>query len=152
LRHLTREGGKITVESTVEDPLPPVSGNPTQLHQVLLNLCVNARDAMPRGGLLNIDVTSGEMDRKRLPAGCAPREYVTIRVSDTGEGIPTDLRKRIFEPFFSTKAADRGTGLGLSTVLGIVKTYGGFLELTSEVGRGSTFDVHIPAARSGLAI
>jgi len=142
----------INIETTVAKALPAVFGNPTQLHQVLLNLCVNARDAMPKGGSLTIDASSVELDTSRLPEGLGlqPGQYVTLKVTDTGEGIPNEIRKKIFEPFFSTKEAARGTGLGLSTVMGIVKTHGGFLEVASKVGRGTTFKVHLPAVEIGL--
>jgi CheY-like chemotaxis protein len=124
-----------------------VNADPTQLHQVLLNLCVNARDAMPSGGVLTI--RAGNIVLDDVYAGMNPDAragaYVVIEVQDTGGGISPDDRDRIFEPFFTTKKVGEGTGLGLSTTLGIVKSHGGFINLYSEVGRGSTFKVYIPA-------
>lgn len=121
-------------------------GDATQLQQVLLNLCVNARDAMPRGGALTLEVQnmeikgSADRDEDEMEAG----NYVAWSVSDTGTGIPPDIVERIFEPFFSTKDPDKGTGLGLSTVLGIVKSHGGYVQVASSVGKGSTFTVYLP--------
>lgn len=130
-----------------EEPLPAVVGDPTQLHQVLLNLCVNARDAMSGGGTLSVRVQEVELDAAyaRSIPDAAPGRYVALRVSDTGSGIPPDILDRIFDPFFTTKAADKGTGLGLSTVLGIVKGHGGFVQVYSQTG-GTTFTVYLPAA------
>src|SRR5438132_3755215 len=122
-------------------------GNATQLHQVLLNLCVNARDAMPSGGSLNIEAKNISLDNKvtRLQPEPVSGPYVLLAVSDTGQGISPELLDKIFEPFFTTKAPGKGTGLGLSTVLGIVKSHGGFLDVASEVGKGTVFHVFLPA-------
>lgn len=137
----------IAIETSVADKLPPVIGNPTQLHQVLLNLCVNARDAMENGGSLVIEASRATLNGATLPDGrrTAPGVYVVLKVSDTGHGIPPELREKIFEPFFTTKELGSGTGLGLSTVMGIIKTHGGFLDLASETGKGTTFKVYLPA-------
>ena len=126
----------------------PVTGDATQLHQVLLNLCVNARDAMPQGGKLTIALENLMMDdnRVRLHPEAKPGAYVVIGVSDTGTGIPADIQEKMFDPFFTTKAPDKGTGLGLSTSLGIVRSHGGFIACYSEVGRGTTFRVYLPAS------
>jgi PAS domain S-box-containing protein len=113
-----------------------VAGDPTHLHQVILNLCLNARDAMPAGGRLTLGL------RNEVIGGC---NYVVISVADTGCGIPPALRERIFEPFFTTKEKDQGTGLGLSTVQGIVQALGGFIEVESREDEGSTFIVRLPA-------
>ena len=124
-----------------------VTSNTTQLHQVLLNLCVNACDAMPEGGRLSIkteNVILDEMHAGRNPEA-KPGPYVVITVSDTGMGIPKEIRNKIFEPFFTTKAPDKGTGLGLSTCFGIIKNHGGFINCYSEVGKGSAFKVYLPA-------
>jgi len=131
-----------------DDMLPAVVGDPTQLHQVLLNLCVNARDAMPGGGTLSVRVQVVELDAvyARSIPDAVPGRYVALRVSDTGSGIPPDILDRIFDPFFTTKGADKGTGLGLSTVLGIVKGHGGFVQVYSHSGAGTTFTVYLPAA------
>ena len=128
-----------------------IKGDATQLHQVLLNLCVNARDAMPNGGTLTLEVENKEIDASfasTLPEA-KPGTYVVFRVVDTGTGIPPAMIERIFEPFFSTKGADKGTGLGLSTVIGIVKGHGGFVRVYSVQGQGSTFAIYLPAAGSG---
>lgn len=131
------------------DPhLPTVSGDSTQLHQVLLNLCVNARDAMPHGGTLTLEARVMEVDAAYASAvpDAAPGRYVVFRVRDTGMGIAPEILDRIFDPFFTTKPPDKGTGLGLSTVMGIVKSHGGFIKVYSQPGRGSTFAVFLPAA------
>lgn len=123
-----------------------VRGDATQLHQVLLNLCVNARDAMPDGGEIVLDVERVTIDAaaaSTLP-DAAPGDYVVFSVRDTGTGIAPDVLDRIFDPFFTTKAVGVGTGLGLSTVLGIVKSHGGFITVDSYVGKGTTFRVHLP--------
>jgi PAS domain S-box-containing protein len=123
-----------------------VLGDVTQLHQVLLNLCVNARDAMPDGGTLTLEVENVTIDEAcaaTLPES-RPGRYVIWRISDTGIGIPPEIVERIFEPFFSTKGPERGTGLGLSTVSGIVKSHGGFIQVRSMPGEGSTFSVYLP--------
>ena len=125
----------------------PVEVDPTQVHQALLNLCVNARDAMPAGGRLIVaaeNVTLDAAEAAGLP-GAKAGSYVRLRVTDTGTGIPAEVQERIFEPFFTTKGAGQGTGLGLSTVLGIVKGHGGFVRVDSTVGRGTTFELYFPA-------
>lgn len=136
-----------------EQGLPAVVGDPTQLHQVLLNLCVNARDAMPGGGTLSVRVQAVELDTAyaRLIPDAQPGRYVALRVSDTGSGIPPQILDRIFDPFFTTKGADKGTGLGLSTVLGIVKGHGGFVQVHSQPGQGTVFTVYLPAATTDPA-
>jgi len=128
--------------------LYPVCGDATQLHQVLLNLCVNARDAMPRGGVLRLEAANIELDRRQtamLPQPVSGK-FIVLSVTDTGCGIPAELRERIYEPFFTTKEPGKGTGLGLSTVLAVVKTHRGFVEVASDVGRGTVFKVFLPAA------
>jgi two-component system cell cycle sensor histidine kinase/response regulator CckA len=124
-----------------------VFGDPTEAYQVLLNLAVNARDAMPKGGTLGISVTNVRLDEDHvfLNGKAAPGAYVRFAVSDTGSGIAPEISEKIFDPFFTTKEVAKGTGLGLSTALGIVKSYRGFMNLTSEVGRGSTFEFYLPA-------
>lgn len=138
----------IAVETFLPDDLWPVRGNPTQLHQVLLNLCVNARDAMPQGGRLSFaadNVTLNPADAARFPEG-KTGEYVSLMVSDTGMGIPPEIQARIFEPFFTTKTEARGTGIGLATVLRIVRSHGGFVGVDSEPGQGTSFEVLLPRA------
>ena len=125
----------------------PVLGNPTQLHQVLLNLCVNARDAMPNGGSLKLTADNAALENKVTPLQTEPVSgpHVMLAVSDSGHGIEPHVLQKIFEPFFTTKEPGKGTGLGLSTVQGIVKSHGGFLDIVSEPGKGTTFAVFLPA-------
>jgi len=137
----------IQVETDVAADACFVSGDMTQLHQVLLNLCVNARDAMPHGGKLKLRVHNFTADAHfaSLNPEAKSAAYVLFEVTDTGHGIPPDVRDRIFEPFFTTKELGKGTGLGLSTTLSIVKSHGGFILVESEPGKGSTFQVYLPA-------
>ena len=158
LRHLITEMAKIakdtfpkaiTVHSRTPKDLWNVEGDATELHQVLMNLCVNARDAMPAGGQLTLkaeNVRSSADQAWHSDARSGP--HVVLTVTDTGTGIPPELRARIFEPFFTTKAADKGTGLGLSTVANLIKRHNGFIELESELGKGTEFRIYLPAAPS----
>ena len=155
-QHLLKEMQKI-VRSTfppnillqVKLAKPPraVLGDPTQLHQVLLNLCINARDAMPEGGTLTLETANLNADEAYCSTQpeAKPGPYVVVRVADTGTGIPPEVLGRIFEPFFSTKGPGKGTGLGLATVMNIVKSHGGFIQVQSKPGQGSTFSVGLPA-------
>jgi len=158
LRHLIVEVAKILketfpksieVSTDVLQDLWMVSGDSTQLHQVLMNLCVNARDAMPNGGSLSISAENLLIDENYVRMNLEAKEghYIMITISDTGVGIPREILDRIFEPFFTTKDVGQGTGLGLSTVLGIVKSHGGFVNVYSEPGIGSSFQVHLPAVQ-----
>ena len=146
---LTRETfpRSITTEATLARDLWLVEGDATQLHQVLLNLCVNARDAMPDGGTLRLTAANVQLDAasaRRIPGG-QPGPCVEWRVADTGQGIPPEVLDRIFDPFFTTKEIGKGTGLGLATVLGIVRSHGGWIEVTSTVGQGTEFRILLPA-------
>ena len=125
----------------------PVLGDPTQLHQILLNLSVNARDAMPEGGSLTITAENTVLDELRVAMHpqAKPGRYVTFTVRDTGIGIPAAMLDNIFEPFFTTKEVGKGTGLGLSTVVAIAKSHEGFVDVESEPGYGATFTVFLPA-------
>jgi two-component system cell cycle sensor histidine kinase/response regulator CckA len=128
---------------------PPLfNGDSTQIQQVLLNLCVNARDAMPNGGTLAISVEPAELQGEavRINPKAKPGPYVVISVADTGTGIAPELMDKIFDPFFTTKPIGHGTGLGLPTVLGIVQGHQGFVQVESIVGKGSTFQIYLPAA------
>ena len=140
----------ISIETNLLPSLWPVRANSTQLVQVILNLGINARDAMPKGGRLVIGAENLIIDDATAAAnpGAQPGPHVRITVSDTGTGIPPDLIDRIFDPFFTTKAAGKGLGLGLSSVVGIIKGHGGFLQVQSEVGHGTEFRLYLPAAPS----
>jgi len=155
-RHLLKE-----IETIIKDTFPKnirlelffpketwtIQGDPNQLQQILLNLCVNARDAMPNGGRLAVILENRVIDEeyaaKQIQA--RPGKYVTITVSDSGTGVPDALIDKIFEPFFTTKELGKGTGLGLSTVLAIAKSHHGFIEVQSDFGKGSAFTVYLPA-------
>jgi two-component system, cell cycle sensor histidine kinase and response regulator CckA len=137
----------IRIKIKLQD-LWPLVGDATQIHQVLLNLCVNARDAMPEGGTITIEAEKAEWgeDSPRPHPDAFPGRYIVIKVSDTGTGIPPEIMDRIFDPFFTTKDPGKGTGIGLSTVAGIVKNHGGFMNVYSEVGQGTRFSLYFPAA------
>ncbi|MCC6458294.1 MAG: PAS domain S-box protein [Caldilineaceae bacterium] len=141
---------RIHVKVKIGDDLWPVLGDPTHIHQVLLNLCVNSRDAMPNGGELELSVSAVTVDSHH--AGMDPvakaGNYVLLRVADSGTGIPAALRERIFDPFFTTKEVGKGTGLGLSTVQAVVKSHGGFINVYSEEGRGTEFKIYLPVHES----
>ena len=147
-------GEHITVGTNARDGPAIVCADAGQMEQVLMNLAINARDAMPRGGRLTIETaraTFGENDERPGRGLTLPGSYVVLRVSDTGVGIPRDQIARVFEPFFTTKEVGKGTGLGLSTVYGIVKQSGGYVWVESEEGHGAVFSVFLPTA-SGQAV
>lgn len=138
----------IAIHQTISTQLTcSVSADPTYLHQVFMNLCINARDAMPDGGTLSFAVEQCAVDEAftQVNLDAQVGNYVVVTIADTGTGIPLEIRDRIFDPFFTTKAPGQGTGLGLSTVLGIVKNYGGFLQVSSEVGWGTEVKIYLPA-------
>lgn len=130
----------------IEQNIPEIVGDYTQLHQVLLNLCVNARDAMPDGGLISISVRkiSNSHEGKFAYLGLKEEEYIQLSVSDTGTGMPKEVREKVFEPFFTTKEIGKGIGIGLSTVMSIVKSHKATIDLSSEEGKGTTFDIYFP--------
>jgi len=139
----------ITLSAEVTDHDAEVLADPTQIQQVLLNLCVNARDAMPGGGTLTLGLARSEVDRalSSLYPGAQPGPHAVLSVKDTGSGIASADLDRIFDPFYTTKPIDQGTGLGLSSVLGIVRGHGGFIQVDSTPGEGSEFRVFLPIAR-----
>src|SRR6266436_245921 len=143
----------IILKTNLEENLWTVFGDATQLHQVLLNLAVNARDAMPQGGTLTLAAEDTLLDEAtaRLMPGLHQGPHVLFRISDTGTGIPSEIADKIFDPFFTTKSPDGGTGLGLSTVMGIVKSHRGYIEFESKVGQGSEFRIYLPADLTRLA-
>jgi len=160
IKHVVNEVAKIACETfpksidiktDVPRDLWTVSADPTQMHQVLLNMLVNARDAMPKGGILTISAENITVDEtySRMHLEAKPGAYVCLAIADSGTGIPADIREKIFEPFFTTKEIGMGTGLGLSTTLAIVRSHKGFINVYSEVGKGTTFRIYIPATGTG---
>lgn len=143
----------ITISTDVASQLWSVSGDSTQLHQVLMNLCLNARDAMPNGGSLQLSAENLVVDAatEETQADLKMGPYVVLTVTDTGTGIAADQIERIFDPFFTTKELGQGTGLGLSNVIGIVKSHGGVVTVSSQVGQGTQFQVFLPAIAAPVA-
>ena len=141
----------ISVRCSAPKDLWTLEGDPTQIHQVILNLAVNARDAMPQGGVLSFTASNVEAAqvRHRFAAKVSSGDYVLLEVEDTGNGIPVGVRDKIFEPFFTTKEAGKGTGLGLATSLGIVKSHGGFIDFETQLGQGTIFRIYLPAVPAG---
>jgi two-component system cell cycle sensor histidine kinase/response regulator CckA len=150
LRRVIGEHIAITVQ-TARD-LHVTLADPSQIDQVLMNLCLNARDAMPKGGRLELETRNVVITEEdcRHAAYAQPGAYVLLSVSDTGSGMDAETIEQIFEPFFTTKEMGKGTGLGLATVYGVVKQHGGFLNVESEVGKGTTFQMYLPST-SGMA-
>jgi PAS domain S-box-containing protein len=143
----------VAVHTHYPEDLWTIVANATQLQQVLLNLCINARDAMPTGGTLTLALENFEVDDHcaSMTPGAKAGPHVLLEVKDTGTGIPRDIIDKIFDPFFTTKELGQGTGLGLSTVIGIVKGHGGFMDVESSLGRGTSFKVFLPANITELA-
>jgi PAS domain S-box-containing protein len=139
-------GEDITLETRLEPALDAVEADPGQIHQVLLNLSINARDAMTDGGVLTIATANARFEAGTAPHGCQAGAYVALRVADTGVGMDEETMRHLFEPFFTTKADGFGTGLGLATVYGIVEQSGGSIQVDSEPGKGCRFDIHLPRA------
>lgn len=162
-KHLIKEIVKILKETLpksieINFHIPPdlwmISADATQMHQVLMNLCVNARDAMPEGGSISIKAENVFVDENyaRMHLEAKPGRFVVISVSDTGPGMSAEIQSRIFEPFFTTKEMTKGTGLGLSTALTIVKSHGGFINVYSELHKGSQFTLYLPAVDTPGAV
>ena len=157
VRHLLQETANVIGETfpkniRLEHDIPknlwPIMADPTQVHQVILNLCVNARDAMHAGGRLTLRAENCILDERAANKieGARPGAWLVLHVEDTGTGIEPETLTHIWEPFFTTKGADQGTGLGLSTVRGIVESHKGFVVLKTQPGHGTTFRVYLPAA------
>src|SRR5579872_920610 len=142
-------GKSITIKTTLEPRLHTTLADPTQVQQVLMNLCLNARDAMPHGVSVFITTENVPIDQASLGSDfdAVPGDYVLLKVSDSGTGMDISTLERIFEPFFTTKEVGKGTGLGLATVFGVVKQHNGFIRVESELGRGTTFRVYWPAVK-----
>jgi signal transduction histidine kinase/CheY-like chemotaxis protein len=136
-------GETIEVSLALGPDLPAIVADPVEIEQILMNLALNARDAMPRGGRLSVD-TAFVASPIHMRPGMPPGPHVVLTVRDTGTGMTADVKARVFEPFFTTKSVDKGTGLGLSTVYGLVKQLGGFIDVESDVGQGTVFQVTLP--------
>ncbi len=142
-------GAEFQIGFVAADDLPQIMADPNQVHQVVMNLCVNARDAMPRGGAITVrarQVSLSPEHALQLGQGALPGDFVEISVRDTGTGIPPEVKARLFDPFFTTKPKGKGTGLGLATVLRLIRRHDGFVLLDTEVGKGACFSCHFPLA------
>jgi two-component system, cell cycle sensor histidine kinase and response regulator CckA len=143
-------GEHITMRTSLDPGLAPVLADPSQLDQVIMNLAVNARDAMPGGGRITIETANVPLDSElaQVHPEARPGGYVLVAVSDTGTGLSPEAKAHLFEPFFTTKEVGKGTGLGLATVYGIVRQSGGFIGVDSTPGRGTKFRIYLPRAET----
>ena len=139
-------GETVEVKTILGQNVHPVHLDQDQFVNAMINIAVNARDAMPRGGILTIETSNILLDERNTPnPDLAPGPYICISITDTGMGMPESVRTRIFEPFFTTKPAGEGTGLGLSMIYGLIQQSGGHIQVDSEIGRGTTFKIYLPA-------
>ncbi len=147
-------GKQVHLDFSESTPVPLVSAVASQIEQVVMNLCVNARDAMPDGGRVGLVLSEVCFDERTVPdvPGASAGRYVCVCVSDVGTGMSDDVRERLFEPFFTTKERDKGTGLGLAMVFDIVEKHRGWMEVSSVVGQGSVFSLFFPVADSSEGI
>jgi two-component system, cell cycle sensor histidine kinase and response regulator CckA len=146
-------GEDIVIVNRLDPALGWVKGDVSQIEQVLMNLAVNARDAMPQGGTLTIETSNIDIDRMaQRYSGAGPGQYALLTITDTGQGMDEETMTQIFEPFFTTKEKSKGTGLGLATVYGIIKQSGGYISVTSELGSGTTFSIYLPRTNEALDV
>jgi CheY-like chemotaxis protein len=140
----------IHMKFDIANDISTVMADPTQIHQVLMNICINARDAMEKGGTLSINAKNIVLDENysKMDTDARPGKFVLVTIADTGSGMSARVKDRIFDPFFTTKEVGKGTGLGLSTALTIVKSHGGFINVYSELEKGTRFSIYFPAAES----
>lgn len=138
----------VTIRTDVDTTIPSIAGDANQLEQVIVNIVVNSGDVMPKGGLITISTSAVDLGRNAgsIHPLLAPGKYVVLKLSDTGPGIPDEIRDKIFDPFFTTKETGKGTGLGLAMVYGIVKEHGGAINVQSQAGKGATFEIYLPAS------
>jgi signal transduction histidine kinase len=141
-------GEDITLQTFIRPGMHPVKVDPGQMHQIVMNLAVNARDAMPDGGAFTIEISPVVFDEAycRRHSHAMPGEYIMLAASDTGSGMTEEVKKHLFEPFFTTKSVGKGTGLGLATVYGAVQQNNGIIEVYSERGKGTCFKIYFPKA------
>ncbi|HWR58765.1 MAG TPA: PAS domain S-box protein, partial [Thermodesulfovibrionales bacterium] len=145
---------KIDIKIDLDGNILPINGDSNQLEQVIMNLVVNGADAMPDGGLVTISTGMETFEKDAIPVHplLAPGKYVSLKISDTGTGIPDEIKDRIFDPFFTTKKAGKGTGLGLAMVYGIVKEHKGVINLKTQLGKGTTFEIYLPVSDKDVSI